>query len=234
MSLRKTAYLYSVLPLCLLTCDWAQVNERVSKAEEGNRRGRECMRVSEAESNALQQRTVTDQAFIWAETAAGCGRKNAATQSTAQSISASATAGDKVDTKRQRYRECTQNLSIATRYMISGILWLLQLCLTATPSPPSPDTLLPICHFLCLDLMGYLCQRNSMAWMRISAGLTSGQTLVAAEDSRDILNILQISWVLIHALLGFIFFCPLERSHRSYWCCGAKMTSWEKLGQEKS
>lgn len=56
-------------------CDWAQVSE--GERKQGGRRverGRECMRERKDESNALQQRTVTDRAFILAETAAVAGR----------------------------------------------------------------------------------------------------------------------------------------------------------------
>ena len=35
-----------------------------ARREEGRKRERECMRERKDESNALQQRTVTDQAFI--------------------------------------------------------------------------------------------------------------------------------------------------------------------------
>lgn len=39
MSLRKTAYLYSRLPLFLLTCDGAQVNEGERARREVGRKG---------------------------------------------------------------------------------------------------------------------------------------------------------------------------------------------------
>ncbi|KAK5620201.1 hypothetical protein CRENBAI_000573, partial [Crenichthys baileyi] len=60
---------------------------------------REGVHEGKDESNALQQRTVTEQAFIWAETAGR--RKNAAAAAaalnTALSLNAPTTAGDKLD-----------------------------------------------------------------------------------------------------------------------------------------
>lgn len=74
-SLRETAYLYSGLSPCLLTCDWAQVNGgEWARREEGRKRERVYEREGKDESNALQQSPVTDQAFISAETAAVAGR----------------------------------------------------------------------------------------------------------------------------------------------------------------
>lgn len=74
MSLRKAAYLYSgshSVSSRVTECKWTKEREQGGRRAE---RGRECMRERKDESNALQQRTVTDQAFIWAQTAAVAGR----------------------------------------------------------------------------------------------------------------------------------------------------------------
>lgn len=157
---------------------WLGTSERRRVSKEGGeqKEGRECMRERKDESNALQQRTVTDQAFIWAETAAVAGR----TQQQCLAPLYHSVPPPQLETRwtqrgggTREYTPGAQHLSNATSKMISGILyWLFQLFLAACQYPFPPETLQSI-HYplLCLDLKGVLCQRR--AWLEWESATVS-------------------------------------------------------------
>lgn len=121
------------------------------------------------------------------------------------------------------YTPGAQNLSNATTsYMISGILcWLFQLCLF------SPDSL-NLSPFALSWFEGIFMPRESVAWMRISAGLPTGQTLVPARrlkrNSAHYANLLSAPLPSPGAFITALSH-PAERSQGSYWRREEHMTS---------
>lgn len=139
MSLRQDSLFVFRLRQCLLMCDWAQVS-----GGERKRVGRRAARgrVRKDESNALQQRTVTDWAFILAETAPVAGQPRR--QQWDQRCSQATAAGEEGKRKRWKHEGARHTFCFRT---LPGILfWLFQLGLAAdhfffsplSDSPSSP------------------------------------------------------------------------------------------------
>lgn len=105
MSLREDRLFVFRLQQCLLMCDWAQVS-RGERKQVGRRAARG--RVRKDESNALQQRTVTDGAFILAETAPVAGRPRR--QRWDRLCSQATAAGEEGEEKEVKTRGSTSHL----------------------------------------------------------------------------------------------------------------------------
>ena len=232
-----SAYLYSRLPPCLLTCDWAQVNEgEWARREEGRKRegvcawGRGRMNLMRCSRELWQTGHLFEQRLLHSSSSSGGGGSSGSAQhrSVTHCLRHSWRQGGRE--KGGGTWEYAGSTTLSnTRNMFCGILcWLIQLCLATYNFPFPLGTLQTIYYpFLCLDFKGYSCHGEAcLEWE--SVPVSTGQTLVAAEDSRGILHIMQISWVLLCDLQGLYHSSashPLERSLGSYWCWEVQIRS---------
>lgn len=185
------------------------------------------MRERKDESNALQQRTVTDQAFIWVETAAVAGR----TQQQRRQQHSSIIQCLQHSWIRGGHEEAeAQGIHTNTSPMPPGILcWLFQLCLGAYQFLSPPDTLQFICcPFLLSWFEGVFMPRESVAWMRISGSLYRsdvGTSRRLKRHSAHYANLLSTPLRSPSVLSHSSFSQPVERSQESYWHWGVHMTT---------
>lgn len=107
-------------------CDWAQVSGGERK-QVGRRAARG--RARKDESNALQQRTVTDRALILAETAPVAGGRRR--QQRDQHCSPTTTAGEEGNKKRWRHKGARHTSCSAGKTLPGILFWLFQLGLAA-------------------------------------------------------------------------------------------------------